>query len=47
MEDKRNIDRSEEELRHIIREEIRRSRANGVKICASEPRLRFVRHLQL
>ena len=29
MEDNRNSDRSEEELRRIIREEIRRSRANG------------------
>ena len=33
MEDNRNSDRSEEELRRIIREEI------GVKICTSEPRL--------
>ena len=39
MEDNRNSDRSEEELRRIIGEEIRRSRANGVKICTSEPRL--------
>ena len=29
MEDNRNSDRSEEELRRIIRQEIRRSRANG------------------
>ena len=29
MEDNRNSDRSEEELRRIIREEIRQSRANG------------------
>ena len=29
MEDNRKSDRSEEELRRIIREEIRRSRANG------------------
>ena len=29
MEDNRNSDRSEEELRRIIREEIRRSKANG------------------
>ena len=40
MEDNRNSDRSEEELGRIIREEIRRSRANGGENL-------YVRHLQL
>ena len=40
MEDNRNSDRSEEELRRIIREEIRRSRANGGENL-------YVRHLQV
>ena len=30
MEDNRNSDRSEEEVRQMIRDEIRQSRANGV-----------------
>ena len=39
MEGNRNSDRSEEELRRIIRDKDRRSRANGVKVCTSEPRV--------
>ena len=39
MEDNRNSDWCEEKLRHIIREEIRRSRANGGEIPTPDLRL--------
>ena len=38
MEDNRNSDSSEEEMRRTIREEIRRSRENGGENCMSKPR---------